>query len=493
MSVASTGLLEHHLTSPSGRGALADAPHAGAAGGAACGDLIRIAVRIEGDTVAEAGFDASGCVAALAAGSAVVELAAGRPVLEVATITPADVEQELGGLSPAARHAAVLAADALHRALGAAAADGAITLAPNPNRRLVAMSGGVDSAVAAGLAVEAGHEVIGVTLELWADAETDGAKSCCSPQALVGARALAHSMGLPHLTLDRRESFRSEVVADFLSEHVAGNTPNPCVRCNGRVRFGAMLELAERLGAPSLATGHYARLTDQHGDGAPLLTRARDGDKDQTYMLAAVSGEQLERLWFPLGDLTKPEVREIARRQGLGVAEKPESQDLCFLAGTARARFFERHGEGELQSGEGDVLDTGGRKIGTHPGHERFTVGQRRGIGVAASEPLFVLAKDARTNTLTVGPRAALATNAVSLVDVALRRPASSIAAVKLRYRQDPIGCHAVEPLPAGSHERLSLRLAKPADGVAPGQIACLMDGDTVLGWARIEAGIAGV
>lgn len=471
--------LTDHLAFPRGKGALARSPHAGAAGGAACGDLVRVAVRLEGDRVAEAGFDAAGCAAAQAAGSAVVELVEGEPLLVAARVTAADVGRELGGLSPERMHAAELAADALHRAIGAAARDGAPRLRPSPARTLVAMSGGVDSAVAAQLALERGDEVIGVTLELWADPAGDGTLSCCSPQAVTGARALAHRMGIPHITLDLREGFRREVVDDFLAAHAAGATPNPCVRCNGLVRFDAMLALAERLGAARLATGHYARI-ERTPDG-PLLRAAADARKDQSYMLARLAPAELERLWFPLGELEKPRVRGLAEAAGLPVARKPESQDLCFLAGGARADFLARHGS--APSGPGEIVDLEGRVLGLHPGHELFTVGQRRGIGVPAPEPLYVIAKDASRNRITVGPRRALATTAVAVSDVRLHRPAAAVDRVKLRYRSPAVRCR-VEQLDAatGSHPGVTLLLDEAVDGVAAGQTACLLAGELVVG-----------
>src|SRR5256714_11896439 len=334
-----------HLSAPRGLGRLADWPHSGAAGGAACGDLVRMAVRVEADTVVEAGFAASGCGAATAAASAVVELVEGEPFLDAAGVTADHVDEALGGLSPAKRHAAELAAEALHRALGAAARDGAPALEPSADRTLVAMSGGVDSAVAARLALDAGHEVLAVTLELWAHPEHDGERSCCSPQAVTGARALAHRVGLPHVTLDLRDAFKQEVVDNFVEEHAQARTPNPCVRCNGLVRFDRMLELASRLGAVRLATGHYARI--ERDRSGPLLSAAADPRKDQTYMLARLDPHELERLWFPLGDLEKPAVREVARQAGLPVAEKPESQDLCFLAGLDRRRLLDPGEPGE--------------------------------------------------------------------------------------------------------------------------------------------------
>ena len=471
-----------HLEAPRGLGALAGAPHTGAAGGAACGDLIRIAVRVEGDRVAEAGFAAHGCAAATAAGSAAVALLEGAPVLAVARLGAGDVAAELGGLSPARRHAADLAADALHRALGAAAAGGAVRLAPSPGRTLVAMSGGVDSAVAAQLALERGDEVVAVTLELWSDPEHDGARSCCSPHAVTGARALAHRLGVPHLTLDLREQFRREVVDDFVAEHAAGRTPNPCVRCNGRVRFEEMIALAGRLGAPRLATGHYARLArDEHG---PLLRAGADPAKDQAYMLARLSSAQLERLWFPLGELEKPRVRDHARATALPVAEKAESQDLCFLAGIGHDRFLERRAPGR----PGEIVNRDGAVIGRHDGQERFTVGQRRGIGVAAAEPLYVLAKDPASGRVTVGPRSALAATRVTLGDAVLHRPAAQVDHVKLRYRSAPLPARVRGADGAGHHARLALELGREADAVAPGQTACLMRGDVVVGSATICA-----
>jgi len=276
-------MLREHLENPRGMGGLERSPYSGAAGGAACGDLIRISVRVVDGVVVEAGFRARGCAAARAAGSATVELVEGASLLEAAQLTAEAVAAELGGLRPVTRHGAELAADAFHRALGVAARDGAARLPRSARRTVVAMSGGVDSAAAAQLALDAGEDVVAVTLELWADPATDGERSCCSPQAVTGARALAHRMGIPHFTLDLREEFRAKVVDGFLDGYAEGRTPNPCVSCNGAVRFDSMLALADRLGAVRLATGHYARR-----DGGRLRAAA-DANKDQAYMLAATA------------------------------------------------------------------------------------------------------------------------------------------------------------------------------------------------------------
>jgi len=476
--------LEHYLHDDSRRGAAPRHAFSGAAGGAPCGDLVRLSLSLERGRVAAARFDADGCAATIAAGAAVAEAADGAGVLDAASIGPARISAALGGLSPQGRHAAELAADALHRALAAAASSGQGLLGPpaGAERVLVAMSGGVDSAVAALLERRRGAEVVAVTLKLWADRHTDGARSCCSPEAVVGARDLAHGLGLPHLTLDLETAFRDTVVEGFLRGHEAGRTPNPCVVCNGEVRIDAMLALARRVGASALATGHYARVAD---DGAgPLLAAPADSAKDQTYMLTALGPESLAALRFPLADVTKPRVRELAATAGLPVATKRESQDLCFLAGEGKRSFLARHAR--LRERPGEIVDAGGRVVGRHRGHHNFTVGQRRGLGVGAAAPLYVLATDAAANRVVVGPRAALARWQVRVSDAVLLRPGDRVDRVKLRYRSRPIGC--VVAGAAGRHPELRLELAEPAYGVAPGQTACLMDGELVVGHATIAA-----
>jgi tRNA-specific 2-thiouridylase len=294
------------------------------------------------------------------------------------------------------------------------------------------------------------------------------------PQAVTVARSLAHRMGIPHLTLDVRDGFRGAVIDDFIHEHAAGRTPNPCVRCNGIVRFDAMLALAASLGAARLATGHYARIAwDEHG---PLVRAAVDRDKDQSYMLARLRPEALRRIWFPLGELeTKDDTRAIARRHDLPVAEKPESQDLCFLAGTDPRAFLERHGG--IHDDPGTIQDEDGNALGTHPGQHRFTIGQRRGLGIAAALPMYVIDKDAQTNTVTVGPKESLQTTKIPLENLALYRDASEVTHVKLRYHQDPIPCLLTSAF---------CLLKFPVHGAAPGQTACLMKDDTVIGCGTI-------
>ena len=286
------------------------------------------------------------------------------------------------------------------------------------------------------------------------------------------ARALAHRQGLPHLTLDLRDEFRAGVVDPWLAGHAAGVTPNPCVRCNGAVRIDAMLDLAERVGAAALATGHYARVGS---DG--LLRAAVDDAKDQTYMLAGLAPSSLARMRFPLGELTKPDVRDIAERAGLPVARHPDSQDLCFLAGTGRAAFLERHGQ--IRARRGAVLDPAGTEVGRHDGAHGYTVGQRRGVGVdGADEPLYVLATDVAANTVTVAPRAALERHRVRVADLQLHVPESEVQAVKLRYRSRALAC---------TLRGEDLELHEPAWAAAPGQTAVFLAGDRVLGTATIS------
>lgn len=460
-----------HLEYPHNLGTHPRGGRSGVAGGAICGDLIRVTVRVEGDRVTAAGFDASGCGAATAAGSAAAALVEGAPLLEAAKVSAHTIAEELGGLSPGKFHAADLAADALHQALGAAAREDA-RIGPAPGRSLVAMSGGVDSAVAA-LLLARERETVAVTLELWRDPENDAEASCCSASAVRAARAVAHDLGLAHITLDLREEFRAGVVQPFLDDHARGLTPNPCVRCNGHVRLDAMLELAGRLGAADLATGHYARRTE---DG--LLRAGADANKDQSYMLAATAPATLARLRFPLGDLTKPQVREIAAEHGLRVASKKESQDLCFLAGTGKRAFLARHGA--LRDEPGDVLDAAGTRVGRHEGHRNFTVGQRKGLGVAATKPLYVLATDADRNTVTVGTREQLRARTVAVRDVVLHRPPQEVDRVKLRYRSAPLACRV---------EGETIHLHEPVEGAAPGQVAVFLRGDAVAGHAIIARG----
>jgi tRNA-uridine 2-sulfurtransferase len=403
------------------------------------------------------------------------ELALVRLAIDGDRIVEADapgLERPLAGLTlleAAAVGGETLAVDALANAIGPV-----FRAAPMAGRVAVAMSGGVDSAVAL---LRSGPEAIGVTLRLWLDPDgPDAERACCSPEAVVAARETCHALGLPHVTLDLREKFRRAVVGPFVRAFARGETPNPCIRCNGSFRFAELLAFARRAGAERLATGHYARIVDR--DGRLLLGRGADARKDQSYMLARLDPRLLERISFPLGESSKDKVRAEARATGLAVAGRAESQEACFLAGGDYRDFLERHGVGTAR---GAIVGEDGARLGEHEGFWRFTPGQRRGLGVAAPEPLYALRTEPRTNTVVVGPRESLARRRVGVrgrlyADV-------SRAEAKLRYRSPAVPA-AVEPTRSG----FLLHLDEPAYGVAPGQAAVLYDRDVVVGAGLITS-----
>jgi tRNA-uridine 2-sulfurtransferase len=366
-----------------------------------------------------------------------------------------------------------LAADALHDALGPA-----VGAAPSEGRVAVAMSGGVDSAVALLHAREAGHEAVGVTLRLWADpAGKASERVCCSPEAVMAARETCHRLRLPHVTLDLREPFRRAVVAPFVHGYARGETPNPCIRCNGGFRFASLLAFTRRIGAARLVTGHYARIADHRG--RLLLARAACAEKDQSYMLARLDPRLLGRLWFPLGGQDKKATRAEALAAGLDSAGRAESQEACFLAGDDYRDFLARQG---LEPRAGPVLSEDGAELGRHAGFWRFTPGQRRGLGVATGEPLYALQTQPRTNAVVVGPRESLARREVTARRGRLFVRVERVQA-KLRYRSPAIPA-AVEP--AGRGFRLALD--EPAYGVAIGQGAVLYENDAIVGAGLISA-----
>jgi tRNA-uridine 2-sulfurtransferase len=366
-----------------------------------------------------------------------------------------------------------LATDALHDALGPG-----LTAPQDPARVAVAMSGGVDSAVALLRARDAGFEPVGVTLRLWIDPNGPSVeRACCSPEAVLAARGTCHDLGLPHATLDLREGFRRDVVASFVSGYARGETPNPCVRCNGSFRFAALLAFARRVGAAKLVTGHYARVVEHRGRS--LLARAADAEKDQSYMLGRLDPAVVDRLWFPLGEQGKEATRAEARAAGLGVAERAESQEACFLGGDDYRSFLARHG---VEGRDGPIVAEDGRELGRHAGFWRFTPGQRRGLGVSAGEPLYVLGSQPATNTVMVGRHESLARSQISVGDGHLFVPVDRVEA-KLRYRSP------AAPATVATEERgFRLTLDAPAYGVATGQAAVLYEDDAVVGAGLISA-----
>ena len=331
------------------------------------------------------------------------EWAAVRLLVDGDRIVEADapgIDRPLAGLTlldAAAAGGDTLAVDALAHALGPV-----FRAEPREGRTAVAMSGGVDSAVAL---LRALPNAVGVTLRLWLDpAGPSAERACCSPDAVLAARDTCHRLGVPHVTLDLREEFRRAIVSPFVHGYAAGETPNPCIRCNGAFRFDELLAFTARAGCDRLATGHYARIVEH--DGRRLLARGAAATKDQSYMLAQLDPDLLDRVWFPLGDQGKEETRAEADRAGLAVARRAESQEACFLAGDDYRAFLARRG---LDARPGAIVDVDGRELGVHDGSWRFTPGQRRGIGVVAERPLYVIDTDAAANAVVVGPHEALA------------------------------------------------------------------------------------
>ena len=397
------------------------------------------------------------------------EWAAVRLLVDGDRVVEADapgVDRDLRGLTvleAAAVGGELLAVDALANALGPI-----FRAEPRAGRTAVAMSGGVDSAVAL---LRALPNAVGVTLRLWLDPHgPDADRACCSPEAVLAARETCHRLGVPHVTLDLREEFRRAVVAPFVRGYARGETPNPCIRCNGGFRFGELLAFAKRAGCDRLATGHYARIAEHRG--RVLLHRGADAHKDQSYMLARLDPRTLGRIWFPLGNQDKQATRAEAGRAGLAAARRAESQEACFLAGDDYRSFLARHG---VAPRAGTIVDAAGAPVGTHAGHWTFTPGQRKGIGVSAARPLYVIGTDARTNTVVVGPHDALARTSVA-ASGALYVDVDRVDA-KLRYRSTPVPA-TVTRTPAG----FSLELDEPAYGVARGQAAVLYEGDAVVG-----------
>jgi len=397
------------------------------------------------------------------------EWAVVRLLVDGDRITTADaqgLDRSLAGLTlleAAAVGGEPLAVEALATALGQVfGADS------RPGRAAVAMSGGVDSAVTL---LRAAPNAVGVTLRLWQDpAGPSSERACCSSEAVGAARAACHALGVPHVTLDLREEFREAVVDPFVAGYAAGDTPNPCTRCNGAFRFDALLAFARRAGAETLWTGHYARVVER--DGRLLIARATDSAKDQSYMLSTLDPSVLGRVRFPLGEQSKAETRAEAASAGLAAAARPESQEACFLAGDDYRRFLERQG---LPRADGEIVDERGTVVGRHNGYWTFTAGQRRGLRVAAGRPLYVLRTDRATNAVVVGEREALAVTRIR-AEGRLYAHAEKVQA-KLRYRSAPVSSQVV-----AANGGFSLELEQPAHGVATGQVAALYDDDAVVG-----------
>ena len=353
--------------------------------------------------------------------------------------------------------------------------------APADTRVVVAMSGGVDSSVTAALLAREGYRVIGVTLQLYDHGAAVGRKgACCAGQDIHDARRVADRLEIPHYVLDYEARFRAEVMDDFAETYLRGETPIPCVRCNERVKFRDLLETARDLGADALATGHYVRRC--LGPDGPELHRAREAARDQSYFLFATTRDQLEFLRFPLGGRPKAETRAIAKRLGLGVADKPDSQDICFVPVGAYGRVVEKLRPGAADPGE--IVDLDGRVLSRHEGIIHYTVGQRRGLGIGGSaEPLYVVRLEPAARRVVVGPRAALARDRVRLTDVNWlggEAPGAEGRALQVKLRStQPAAPARVYLRDGGAAE---VRLDAPQHGLAPGQATVFYQGSRVLG-----------
>ena len=478
-----------HLGSPVGAGGLARADATGEAGAEACGDVAIIEITVSDGMVTDAGFRVRGCGATTAAASAACERLRGASMDDAMRVSATSLDADLGGLGPERRHGVDVVADAVTNAIEHWHTDRLVPPSgsdPHGGQSLcqkrvaVAMSGGVDSAVAAMLLVDQGFEVVGVTMRLWHDPGAARAeRSCCAPETVRLARETCAVLGIPHLVIDASERFRAEVVEDFIAGYRAGLTPNPCITCNGEVRFRILDEAAVLVGATLLSTGHYARVA-QMEDGTRVLAAAADTTKDQSYMLARLRPEVLSRLLLPLGDLQKDHVRALAAEGGLPAADAVESQDVCFVGVGGYAPFLERNAGMTAQPGE--IVDLGGRTVGSHDGHWRYTVGQRKGLGIAATEPMYVVSTDAAANRVVVGTRADLAARVIQIDDLVVHSTPDRTLDVRIRHHGRPLRGRIVM---TGAHSG-EVVLEDVAEAVAPGQTAALYDEGRLVAAGRI-------
>ncbi len=347
---------------------------------------------------------------------------------------------------------------------------------------VVAMSGGVDSSVVAALLAEQGYPLIGVMMHLWSEDGKECENKCCTPQAIEESRKVAQQLGFPFHVLDAADIFRKRIVQYFLDSYAAGKTPNPCVNCNREIKWGLLLDKAKELGADYLATGHYVRREETEA-GEIILKRAVDTGKDQSYVMSMLTQDQLKHTLFPLGDYLKTEVREMARRYQLPMAEKKDSQDLCFVSDDHYRDFLQRNAPGIMVSGP--IVDRDGNQLGEHQGLAQYTIGQRKGIGLAAPRPLYVLEKQVASNRLVVGPveelhQSTIYAKAVNWVSG--NPPINPITAqVKIRYKAE---FRRAKITPLGDGVRITFE--KAVRDASPGQFAVFYDGDQLIGGGEI-------
>ncbi len=353
-------------------------------------------------------------------------------------------------------------------------------------RVVVAMSGGVDSSVAAALLARQGHDVIGLSMQLYDQSGARGQSfgTCCTIDDLYDARRVAAQLGFPHYIVNFEEKFAETVVSDFVREYAAGRTPIPCVHCNGDLKFATLVERAAGFDATCVATGHYARVEREGTSGRYRLLRGVDPNKDQSYFLFTLTQAQLAHALFPVGSLEKPAVREVARELGLQVADKPDSHEICFVPDGDHAAFLARHGAAH---GEGTIRDVEGKVLGSHGGVHRYTVGQRKGLGLSSPIPLYVVGLDASANAVTVGPREALDRHELSASGVnwiAGTPPDDGIrVTAQIRHRHKEAAA-TIQPI---GDDRVSLSFDTPQAAIAPGQALVMYQGEEVLGGGWID------
>jgi tRNA-specific 2-thiouridylase len=362
------------------------------------------------------------------------------------------------------------------------------TMPAERKRVVIAMSGGVDSSLAAALLLEQGFDVIGLTLSLFElppeYCRSEDIQSCCGKKAAEDANRVAHSLGIMHYVVDMKELFAKAVIDNFCEEYIRGRTPNPCIRCNRLVKFGALLPRLETLEADFLATGHYARITVDRGSGAYRLKKGRDDRKDQSYFLYDLTQEQMARVLFPLGELTKKEVREKAQDIDLPVARRPESQEICFIPNNDYVPFLRNHVPGAFRPGL--IRDLEGRIVGRHDGLPQYTIGQRRGMGISASHPLYIVDIRPETNEIIVGKDEDLYTRSLraGAVNWISGSPPSEPVCVHARIRSRH---EEAKALLRSAGDEVTVEFDEPQRAVTPGQSVVFYDGDTVLGGAVIQ------
>lgn len=444
---------------------------------AECGREIHIHLALDSQGKLDAGYQYYGlqCSAMVAVGSAVCTLVQGKTLLQAARIGAEEISEEVGGLT-AKRFAAEFAADALAWSLGALLVSLPKADAPIDNRVAVALSGGVDSAVTAHLLKQQGMDLIAVTVELWRDDQTDAEKSCCSASAVRLARSMAHKMDMPHFTVDLRQQFRAEVVSPWVNMSTQGQVGNPCITCNGDVRIDGMLEQAMKVGYGRLATGHYTKLSYEEDNG--YLHANPDANRDQSYMLARLKPSTLRRLIFPLGGIDKSQVREIASQAGIVVAQRPDSQDLCFLAGEGKVNFLKR--VGGLSEEPGDIVNLAGQVVGEHYGVGFYTIGQRRKLPIHGGNHngLRVVQINAGEKQLVVGSPEEMMVDSIKVRGVNIHK--DGINGVRLRSHGEVYPCKVEGDL--GYNREVTVHFHEPVEVPQGGQSACLMQDDMIVG-----------